>query len=63
MGVKLAALAGLHDLVGVGDCGGPVEVLPKCIADEGARHRVVTANSGMDVLDQLLALGNGDAML
>ena len=62
-GVELAALAGSHDVGGVGDYGGLVEPLPKCIAHEGARRGVVTVDSSVDVPDQLLALGDGDAML
>ena len=62
-GVELAPLAGPHDLDGVGDCSWPVKALPECIAHEGARRRVVAADSGVDVPDQLLALGNGDAAL
>ena len=62
-GVELATLAGPHDVGGVGDRGGPVKALPKCIAHEGARRSVLTADAGVDVLDQLLALGDGDASL
>ena len=62
-GVELAALAGPHDIGGIGDCSGPVEALTKCVAHEGARRSVLTADAGVDVLDQLLALGDGDASL
>ena len=62
-GVKLAALAGPHDISGIGDRGGPVKTLPKCVAHEGAWRSVVTAKASVDVSDQLLALGDGDALL
>ena len=61
--VELATLAGPHDIGGVGDCGGPVEALPKYIAREGARRGMVTVDSSVDVPDQLFALGDGDATL
>ena len=61
--VKLATLAGPHDVGGVGDCGGPVKALPKRVTHEGARCGVVTADASVDVPDQLLALRNGDASL
>src|SRR6185437_10558807 len=62
-GVELATLAGSHDVGGVGDRGGPVKALTKRITHEGARCGVVTADASVDVTDQLLALGNGDASL
>ena len=61
--VELATLAGLHDVGGVDDRGGPVKTLPKCVTHEGARRGVMAADAGMDVADQLLALGDGDASL
>ena len=61
--VKLATLAGPHDVGGVGDCGGPVETLPKCITHEGTWRSMVAANASVDVMDQLLALRDGDASL
>ena len=61
--VELATLAGPHDVSGVGDRGGPVKTLPKRVTHEGAWRGVIAANAGMDVADQLLALGNGDASL
>ena len=61
--VELATLAGPNDVSGVGDRGGPVKALPKCVTHEGAWHGVVAADASMDVADQLLALGDGDASL
>ena len=61
--VELATLAGPHDVGGVGDRGGLVKALPKCIAHEGARRGVVTADAGVDVPDHFLALGDQDAAL
>jgi hypothetical protein len=62
-GVKLAPLAGAHNLVGVGDRGGPVEALAECIADEGARHRVVATHARVDVPEELAPLRDGYALL
>ena len=61
--VELATLAGSHDVSGVGDRGGLVETLPKCVTLEGARRSVMATDAGVDVADQLLALGDGDASL
>jgi hypothetical protein len=48
-GVELAPLAVAHNLVSVGDCGGPVEALAECVAHEGARHRMVASHARVDV--------------
>ena len=61
--VELATLAGPHDVSGVGDRGGPVKALPECVTHEGAWRGVMAADAIMDVADQLLALGDGDASL
>ena len=61
--VKLATLAGPHDIGGVGDRGGPVEALSKRVTHESAWGGVMAADASMDVTDQLLALGDGDASL
>jgi hypothetical protein len=47
--IKLATLTGSHDFSGVGDRGGPVKALSKCVAHEGTRRSVVTAYAGVDV--------------
>ena len=47
--IKLTALTSLHDVGGVGDRGGPVKALPKCVAYEGARRSVVTADASVNV--------------
>ena len=57
--VELAALAGPHDVSGVGDRDGPVKTLPKRVTHEGAWPGMMAADAGMDVADQLLALGTG----
>lgn len=62
-GVELATLAGAHDFDGVGDHVGPVKTLPECIAIEGARCCVVTTHPGVDISNQLPALGEGNASL
>ena len=62
-GVELASLASPHDVSGVGDRGGPVKALPKRVTHEGAWRGVVAADASMDVADQLLALGDGNATL
>ena len=61
--VELATLASPHDVGGVGDRGGPVKTLPKRIAHEGTWHGMVAADASVDVADQLLALGDGNASL
>ena len=61
--VELATLSGPHDVGGVGDRGGPVKTLPKRVTHEGAWRGVMAADASMDVADQLLALGDGDASL
>jgi hypothetical protein len=62
-GVELAPLAGAHNLVGVGDRGGPIEALAECIAHEGVRRRVVTTHARVDVSEELAPLGDGYAPL
>jgi hypothetical protein len=61
--IELATLTGPHDVGGVGDRGGPVKPLPKCITHKGVRCGMMTAGASVDVTDQLLALGDGDASL
>ena len=60
---ELATLSGPHNIGGVSDRGGPVKTMPKRITHKGARRGVVTASASVDVTDQLLALGDGDASL
>ena len=62
-GVELATLAGPHNIGGVGDRGGPVKALSKRVTHVGARRGVMTTGASVDVTDQLLALGDGDASL
>ena len=61
--IELAPLAGPHNVGGVGDRGGPVKALPERVTHEGAWRGVMAADASMDVADQLLALGDGDASL
>ena len=61
--IKLATRAGPHNVGGVGDRGGPVKALPKRVTHESAWGGVMAADASMDVTDQLLALGDGDASL
>ena len=61
--VELATLTGPHDVGGVGDRGGPVKALSKRVTHEGSRRGVMTVGASVDVTDQLLALGDGDASL
>jgi hypothetical protein len=61
--VELASLAGAHDLVGVGNRGGPIEALAKRVAHEGARRRVVAAHTCVDVSNEFPTVGGGDAPL
>ena len=61
--IELATLAGPHNGGGVDDRGGPVKALPKRVTHESAWRGVMAADASMDVADQLLALGDGDASL
>ena len=61
--VELATHAGLHDVGGVGDRGGLVKALSKRVTHDGARRGVMTVGASVDVTDQLLSLGDGDASL
>ena len=61
--IELATLASPHDVGGVGDRGGLVKTLSKRVTHEGARCGMVTASAGVNVSDQLLALGDRDATL
>jgi hypothetical protein len=62
-GVELAPFAGAHDLAGVSDRGGPVEVLAKRVAHKGVRRRMVTAYAHVDVSKELAPLRDGNASL
>jgi hypothetical protein len=59
----LAPFAGAHNLGGVSNRGGPIEALAKCVAHEGARHRVVAAHICVNVSKELVPLGDGHASL
>ena len=61
--VELATLTSPHDVGGIGDCGGPVKTLPKCVTHEGAWRGMVAADACVDIADQLLSLGDGNASL
>jgi hypothetical protein len=61
--VKLAPLAGAHDLVGISNHGGPIEALAERVAHEGARCRVVAAHARVDVSNKFVIVGDGDAPL
>ena len=61
--VELATLAGPYDVSGVGDRGGLVKTLWKRVTHECSWRGVMTASASVDVTDQLLALGGGDASL
>jgi hypothetical protein len=62
-GVELAPFVGAHDLVGVGNRGGPLEALAERVAHEGARRRVVATHARVDVSEELTPLGYGYATL
>ena len=61
--IELATLTGPHNVGGVGDRGGPVKALLKRVTHESAWRGVMAADASMDVADQLLALGDGNATL
>jgi hypothetical protein len=59
----LAPFAGAHNLVGVGDRGGPVEALAERVAHEGAWRRVVATHARVDVSEELTPLSDRYAPL
>ena len=61
--VELATLSSPHNVSGVGDRGGPVKTLPKCVTHEGAWRGMVAADACVEIADQLLSLGDGNASL
>jgi hypothetical protein len=61
--VKLATLAGAHDLAGISDRSGPVEDLAERVAHESAWCSVVAAYSGVYVLKELAPLRDRHATL
>jgi hypothetical protein len=63
VGVKLAPFTRAKDLVGVSDCGGPIEALAERIAHEGARRCVVATHACMDVSNKFATVRDGDASL
>jgi hypothetical protein len=62
-GLELAPFAGAHDLVDICNRGGSVEALAERVAHVGARRRVVTAYTRVDVAEELAPLRDGDALL
>jgi hypothetical protein len=62
-GIELANFAGAHDLTGVGNNREPVEALVEHVSHKGAWCREVPAHAHMDISNQLLTLGDGDAPL
>jgi hypothetical protein len=58
-GVKLAPLAGAHDLASISNRGGPIEALAECVVHKGARRRVVATHARVNVSKEFAPLGNG----
>jgi hypothetical protein len=58
-GIKLAALVGEYNLVGISDRGGTIKSLAERISHEGARRRVVATYARVDVSNKLVAVGDG----
>ena len=61
-GVKLAAFACTDDFFRVAQCCWPVKSLSESFSDQGAWHNVVSADPGVYLEMELLALGNRDAL-
>jgi hypothetical protein len=61
-GVKLAAFTCTDDFLRVAQCCWPVKSLSESFSDQGAWCSVVSANPGMYLEKELLALGSGDAL-
>ena len=55
--------AGAYDLLGVGDCSGPVKALSECVSNQGPRCGMVTVDPTVDVTQQKPSLFVGDAEL
>ena len=60
-GVKLAAFARADDFFRVAQCCWPVESLSESFFDQGESCSMVSADPGVYLEKELLALGNGDA--
>ena len=61
-GVKLAAFACTDDFFRVAQCCWPVKSLSESFSHQGAWRSVVSADPGVYLEKELLALGNGDAL-
>jgi hypothetical protein len=59
VGVKLAPFTGVHDLVGVGDRGGPIKASVERIAHEGVRRCMVATHACVDVSNKFATMGMG----
>ena len=53
LGIVLAALARLDEVLGVGEGGRPVEAMPEGLSHEGSWRRVVPIDATVDVEEQL----------
>ena len=61
--IVLTPFTGVHDLLGVSYCSGPVEALSECVPNQGFRCGMVTADPTVDIAQQMLPLFDGDAEL
>jgi hypothetical protein len=62
-GIKLAPIAGAHDLAGISDRSGPVEALAERVAHESVWRCVVAAYARVNVSKELAPLRDGHASL
>ena len=61
--IVLTPFIGAHDLLGVGNCSGPVEALSECISNQGPRCSMMTADPTVDVIQQKFSLFARDTEL
>ena len=61
-GVELASFACTDDVLRVAQGCWPVKSLSECLSDQGVWHNVVSTDPGVYLEEELLALGNGDAL-
>ena len=60
---KLTILAPVNECHGIGNCRRPMETSSEGFIDQSSRGCVIAASADMDLLEYLLALFHGDALL
>ena len=60
---KLTILAPMNECLGIGNCRRPIETSSEGFTDQCSRGCVIAASADVDLLEYLLALFHGDALL